>query len=180
MRRKPYIRYERKHSLSAVHLDWHTSKINGKEVCVVLDDSSRFILAGGEFDAAIGETSIDLVRKVLEDYGEVRKIREVITDHGSQFFANKTDKEGKSESAFDVFLAKNDIKHILAGVKHPRPMEKLRNGIIPTRKVENYLMILTNSWIGTIRFAITRVSMRNTIYRLQKMPFGPECLMSAS
>jgi transposase InsO family protein len=125
MRRKPYIRYERKHSLSAVHLDWHTSKINGKEVCVVLDDSSRFILAGGEFDAAIGEISINLVRKVLEDYGEVRKIREVITDHGSQFFANKTDKEGDSESAFDAFLAKNDIKHILAGVKHPQTNGKI-------------------------------------------------------
>jgi hypothetical protein len=73
MRRKPYIRYERDHSLSAVHLDWHTSKINGKEVCVVLNDSSRFILAGGEFDGATGETSIELVRKVLEDYGKFGK-----------------------------------------------------------------------------------------------------------
>ena len=69
-RRKPWIRYERKHSLTAVHLDWHTSRINGKEVCVVLDDSSRFILAGGEFVAATGEASIDLVRRTLDDYGE--------------------------------------------------------------------------------------------------------------
>lgn len=53
MRWKPYIRYERKHRLSAVHIDWHTGKINGKEVCVVLDGSSRFILAGGEFNAAL-------------------------------------------------------------------------------------------------------------------------------
>jgi transposase InsO family protein len=125
MRRKPYIRYELKHSLSAVHLDWHTSKINGKEVCVVLDDSSRFILAGGEFEAATGEISIDLVRKVLEYYGEIRKIREVITDHGSQFFANKTDKEGYSVSAFDAFLAKNNINHILSGVKHPQTNGKI-------------------------------------------------------
>lgn len=73
-RRKPWIRYERKHSLTAVHLDWHTSRINGKEVCVVLDDSSRFILAGGEFPAATGEASIDLVKKTLEDYGDIRKM----------------------------------------------------------------------------------------------------------
>jgi hypothetical protein len=35
-----------------VHLDWHTSIHDGKKVyvCVVLDDSSRRILAGGEFD----------------------------------------------------------------------------------------------------------------------------------
>jgi putative transposase len=94
-RRKPCIRYERKHSLTAVHLDWHKSRINGKEVCVVLDDSSWFILAGGEFPAATGEASIDLVKKALEDYGEIRWIREVITDHGTQFFANKTDKNGE-------------------------------------------------------------------------------------
>ena len=86
---------------------------------MVLDDSSRFILAGGEFQAATAENSIELVRKALEDYGEIRKIREVITDHGSQFFVNKTDKNGESESAFGQFLANNEIKHILARVKHP-------------------------------------------------------------
>lgn len=85
-----------------------------------MDDSSRFILAGGEFSAATSESSIDLVRKALEDFGEVRKIREVITDHDSQFFANKTDKDGDSESAFDAFLAENGIKHIMPRVKHPQ------------------------------------------------------------
>jgi hypothetical protein len=49
----------------------------------------------------------------LEDYGEIRRIRTVITDHGTQFFANKTDKNGESESAFDAFLAKNEIKQFL-------------------------------------------------------------------
>ena len=78
-RRKPWIRYERKHSLTAVHLDWHTSRFNGKEVCVVLDDSSRLILSGGEFTAATAEASIDLVRIALKDYGEIQMIREVIT-----------------------------------------------------------------------------------------------------
>jgi len=144
-RRKPWIRYERKHSLTAVHIDWHTSWFNGKEVCVVLDDSSRFILAGGEFTAATAENSIELVRKALEDYGEIRRISEVITDHGSQFFANKTDKNGESESAFSQFLEENGIKHILARVKHPQTNGKIENGTILTRKTENYLKILTNS-----------------------------------
>ena len=39
-RRKAWIRYERKHSLTAIRLDWHTSDINKKEVSVALDDSS--------------------------------------------------------------------------------------------------------------------------------------------
>jgi hypothetical protein len=30
-RRKPWIRFERKHSLSMVHLDWHTSIHDGKK-----------------------------------------------------------------------------------------------------------------------------------------------------
>jgi len=41
-RRKPWIRYEREHSLTAVHLDWHTGKVVQNEVCVVEDDSSIY------------------------------------------------------------------------------------------------------------------------------------------
>ena len=124
-RRKPWIRYERKHSLTTAHLDWHTSKVNGKEVCVVLDDSSRFILAGGEFAAATGKASIDLVKEVLENHGDIWRIREIITDHGTQFFANKTDKNGESQSAFSAFLAKNEIKHIVSRAKHPQTNGKI-------------------------------------------------------
>ena len=53
-----WIRYEREQSLTAVHLDWHSCKINGKELYVILYDSSRCILAGDEFDAATAENSI--------------------------------------------------------------------------------------------------------------------------
>jgi putative transposase len=154
MRRKPWIRYERKHSLTAVHLDWHTSHFNNKEVCVVLDDSSRFILAGGEYSAATGENSIDLVRKALDEYGKVRKIQEVITDHGTQFFANKTDKNGESESQFSAFLAKNEIKHILARVKHPQTngkIEKWYHTYEKSRKLfEDFDKFL--NWYNSVRY----------------------------
>jgi putative transposase len=91
-RRKAWIRYERKHSLSAVHLDWHTGKVIKKEVCVVEDDSSRYILSGGEFDAATADFSINLVQEVLDNYGWFGKIKQAITDRGTQFYANKKDK----------------------------------------------------------------------------------------
>ena len=153
-RRKPWIRYERKHSLSAVHLDWHTSRINGKEVCVVLDDSSRFVLAGGEFDAATGDASIGLVRKVLDDFGEIRKINEVITDHGSQFFANKTDKDGESESSFDAFLIENKIKHIKARVKHPQTNGKIEKWYHTYEKNRNLFDDFDKflNWYNSIRY----------------------------
>jgi len=40
-------------------------------------------LAGGEFPAATEEASIDPVKKTREDYGDIRRVREVITDHGT-------------------------------------------------------------------------------------------------
>jgi len=53
--------------LSPVHMDWHTSNHNGKKVyvCVVLDDSSRCILAGGEFDAETTENALQLLKEAM-------------------------------------------------------------------------------------------------------------------
>lgn len=119
-RRAPWIRYERKHSLSTIHLDWHASKYNGKQVCVAIDDASRKILAWGEFDEATTENSILTVRKVIDKYRYVRVVRETITDHGSQFTANQTDKKGRTNGLFEKFLRENGIRHINCLVKHPQ------------------------------------------------------------
>jgi len=121
-RRKPWIRFERKHSLSMVHLDWHTSIHDGKKVfvCVVLDDSSRRILAGGEFDAETTENSLWLLREAMDNFGCLASIEQVLTDRGTQFYANKRDKNGNADSRFEEFFEKNKIKHIKARVKHPQ------------------------------------------------------------
>ena len=47
---KKWIGYEREHSLSLLHMDQHESGYNGKQVLIIMDDSSRKILAGGESD----------------------------------------------------------------------------------------------------------------------------------
>ena len=82
-RRKPWVRWERKHSLSLVNLDWHTRDCDGKKVCAVLDDSSRRILAGGEFDAETSENSIRLLQEAIDNYGWIKSICQVMTDHGT-------------------------------------------------------------------------------------------------
>ena len=123
-RRKDWIRYEREHSLSAGHLDWHDPG-NGKQVCVVLDDASRKVLAGGEFDNATEDNSVKLVDEVIKKYGYIQVIRETITDHGTQFYANKRDKDGKAEHGFERFLEENKIKHILCRYKHPQTNGKV-------------------------------------------------------
>jgi transposase InsO family protein len=48
-KRRKWIRYERKHSMSAGHIDWHEDTEDSIKVCAILDDASRKILAGGEF-----------------------------------------------------------------------------------------------------------------------------------
>lgn len=147
---------------------------------MVLDDSSRFVLAGGEFDAATSEASIGLVRKVLYDFGEIRRIGEIITDHGSQFFANKTDKDGESESSFDAFLTENGIKHIKARVKHPQTngkIEKWYHTYEKNRKLFDDFDRFLN-WYNSI--SIMRVSTKNIIYRPQRIRSGQGCRTDVS
>ena len=90
-------------SLPSIYMDWHTSKYNGKQVCVVLDDASRMILSGGEFSRATTELSIQLLQEAYEAYEHIAQILEVITDHGSQFFANTRDFQGNANHAFEQF-----------------------------------------------------------------------------
>jgi len=121
-RRKPWIRYQRKHSLSAGHMDWHTSKwCENTQVATVIDDSSRKILVAVECEHATEEESIKLVQRVLDEYGHIRRIREIISDHGTQFFSNTPDKEGLlHKNAFQKFLEEQGILHILCRYKHPQ------------------------------------------------------------
>lgn len=110
-RKKPWVRYERKNSLSAVHMDWLEDSERGKWICAVLDDASRMILAYGEFDHATAENTLLLLKKALE-YG---KIREMITDQGSQF----------TSDLLKEFCQSNNIKQIFGRIKHPQTNGKI-------------------------------------------------------
>ena len=122
-RRKPWIRYERAHSLSAVHMDWHESRaVQGKQVCVVLDDASRKVLSGGEFDNATEENSVLLLKEALQSCRQAYNlgIRECISDHGTQFYADKRDRQGEANHLFEEFLRTEVVRQILCRVKHPQ------------------------------------------------------------
>ena len=62
-KRRKWVRYERKHSMSAGHIDWHKDDRTGMNVCIILDDASRKVLAGGEFRAINTETACSLWTK---------------------------------------------------------------------------------------------------------------------
>lgn len=111
IRKKPWVRYERDHSLTAVHMDWLEDKERGVWVCAVLDDASRRILAYGEFSNATAENTILLLRQALE-YG---KIREIITDQGPQFISD----------LLREFCEENQIKQIFGRINHPQTNGKI-------------------------------------------------------
>jgi len=123
-RQRKYCRYERDHSFSLVHLDWHESKvIKGKFVCVVEDDASRLILCGAEFNNSKENNNLDLMKQAIKiahrKYSSI--IREVNTDKGSQFYCNKYNNNGtRGRSDFELFLAEQRIHHIPSRRNHPQ------------------------------------------------------------
>ena len=123
-RQRVYILYERTHSFSLVHLDWHDSDcIPGKKVCSIIDDASRKILCGDEFDRELEEYTIGLMNKAIEiafkDYSSV--IFSCNTDRGPQFYNNTKNRDGeRNKNEFEKFLEKNNIKHIPSRRSHPQ------------------------------------------------------------
>ena len=123
-RQRKYCRYQRKHSFSLGHLDYHESKVfPGKQVIVWEDDASRAILAGRESNNATAELAINVVKeakkKAWDEYSAF--LLELNTDKGSQFYANKKDKTGeKALARFEKFLEKQGIHHIPSRRNHPQ------------------------------------------------------------
>ena len=122
-KQRKYCRYEREPSFSLGHMDWHESKINGKWVIVWIDDASRNILEGGEFDNANTKNSLAIVDKAIEiankKYSAV--LRELNTDRGPQFYNNKFNNDGtRQKSEFEIEVKKRGIKHILSKRNHPQ------------------------------------------------------------
>ena len=113
-RKIDWIRYERMHSLTAVHIDWHYNGIVW--VFAVIDDASRKILALIECNSPTTEKSIEGMLLALK-HGE---IEQCISDRGSQFMNNM---EGYSR--FQEFLAEQEIRHIKCKIKHPQSNGKI-------------------------------------------------------
>ena len=114
-RKKDWIRYERKHSLTAVHIDWHYFK--GIWVFGVEDDASRKLLALIESEKESTNNSIVGMEIALKQ----GQIKQCISDHGSTFTSNFVD----ANSRFRDYLKSKRIKPILCKVKHPQSNGKI-------------------------------------------------------
>lgn len=111
VRKKTWIRYERRHSLTAIHMDWGYDEKEERWFLPVIDDSSRKLLSLIECESPTTDKSIEAVEEALK-HGE---IQQCITDHGTQFCKGADDK-----ARFPASLEKHGIKHILCRIKHPQ------------------------------------------------------------
>lgn len=134
-------------------MDWHYSKVNGSYACAVLDDASRIIPAAEEFDNQTAEHSIELFNQAYNQYSHISPIREVITDHGSQFHANKRDKDGYANHSFENYCARKGIRHILCKYNHPQSNGKIEKwfGLYNRKRNEFETFGEMITWYNTIR-----------------------------
>ena len=116
IRKKDWIRYERRHSLTAVHIDWYFYTIMQLWVFAVLDDASRKLLALVECESPTTERSIEGMQEAMK-HGQMLQC---ISDHGTQFI-----KQEGMDSKFKDFLIEHKIKQILCRIKHPQSNGKV-------------------------------------------------------
>ncbi len=117
-KQRKWVRYERTHSLSLVHTDW--CEHNGKQMIAYIDDASRILASCMEFENATADTSIIALDKAIEFASQYGGIIQLMSDHGSQFTATKTDKNGEAEHKFELYLVSKGIEPVHARVKHPQ------------------------------------------------------------
>ena len=78
IRRKKWVRYERRHSNSLWHTDY--CEIEGKQLISYIDDASRYIVGYGIFDSATTDNALAIFRASVEQHELPKK---VMTDHGA-------------------------------------------------------------------------------------------------
>jgi len=86
------------------------------------DDASRLIVGYGVFQEATAENTIQVLKQAIAKYGLPH---EILTDRGSQFYANEGERKEKGINQFERYLADHKIKHILCRVNHPQTNGKL-------------------------------------------------------
>ena len=120
-RRRKWVRYERRFSNSMWHTDYALLS-DGRWFLAYMDDASRFITGYGVFDKATGANALKVLRDAMARHG---KPASILTDRGTQFYANEAECRKRGETEFEKELVKLEIRHILARVNHPQTNGKL-------------------------------------------------------
>lgn len=123
--RRRWIRWEREHSNSLWHVDWHEMKDRrwkGMWLLVYEDDASRRIMAHGMFEHSTSALSVDVLDRAIKEH---EKPESILDDRGSTFYAVESVARKKGLTEFELYLTGNHIEQILAGRRHPETNGKL-------------------------------------------------------
>jgi len=134
-KKRKRCRYERKHSLSLLHIDW--AEYNDWKIIACEDDASRKLLAIGEFNEATGAHSIEVLKEAEKEVDFINAyIVAINTDRGSQFYANKKGKKSKGKSRFQKYLKSRGIKHIPSRRNNPQTNGKMERWVQEIRNID--------------------------------------------
>jgi len=118
---RKWVRCELPNPNDLWHTDWTFDPFSGKNLSVYIDDRTRLITSQGVFRRATAENSIALLKSGIAEFG---KPKSVMTDHGPQYYANKSLPEDQN-TEFRKTLNLLGIKHVLARVSRPQTNSKV-------------------------------------------------------
>ena len=120
-RPRKWVRYELPNPNDMWHTDWSYDPFTQQNLSVYIDDRTRLITSQGIFKSASAENSVALLKAGISAYG---KPKSVMTDHGSQYYANHPNAE-QENTTFRIALDALGIKHYLARVNRPQTNGKV-------------------------------------------------------
>lgn len=111
---RKYKCYQRKHSLSLVHMDWF--QFRGKWYILYEDDASRFVTGSGEFPNRSSNNAWKVFKKSLM-LGVPKQLH---SDNDSTFKANEREGRKKGECDFERKVREAGVHQIFARPAHPQ------------------------------------------------------------
>ena len=113
--KRTYRRWQRTRSNSLWQCD--LKLVGQRWLITILDDHSRYVTGSQIFNEGTAENVIWLFDQAMREYN---KPREVLTDHGTQFWSVR-----RGESSFDTYCQQHGVKHILGGIGKPTTQGKI-------------------------------------------------------
>ena len=118
---RKWVRFEMPNPNDMWHTDSTYDPFSQKQLIVYIDDRTRLITSHGIFSRATAENSVALLKTGIASYG---KPKSIMTDHGSQYYANKGDPFIQN-TMFRITLDTLGIKHYVARVNRPQTNGKV-------------------------------------------------------
>lgn len=124
-KRKKWIRYEREHSNSLWHTEWHKIKDpRWKDQWLIAyeDDASRLISGYGVYPNLTSPFSVEALDRAITRWG---KPKSIMSDHGGTFCGVESEEREKGLTEFESYLLRNKIRFIMGRAHHPQSNGKV-------------------------------------------------------